>query len=437
MNFALQSISAACRFLVVNWLLAFVASPCLAQTTAATPASSTGSVRSVSIAAQEWRKVSNEALLKAAESGNAEAQYFYGTREWNAAREDNDSEWLHRATFGVEFTDVHAKASEEKWANTDEATLRKAAEANDRSAQWALGKRDTERASERGRKAFGWMMKAAEQSLPYAEFAVAVRYFGGWMVIPTDFDAALKWLHRSADHGYEPAVHRLANLLLAGKDIPPDPVKGIDYLRAAADADCPTAEFELARRYASGEGEPRHDGETPVALLQKALRHSHTPSLAALADRYRIGFGVKRDLIRAIRLYEAAEKAQKQASLHQDIGNPYEPPGVLNLVGPDLEPVANIFPEYMKFAEVLSAYRKATLRSDAAAMTKLGELCLGGSLTAQSKVNAYRWFSRAADHGYSPALKARNELRPHLSVDEIAAATQPEEVLEQYGPRGN
>jgi TPR repeat protein len=55
-------------------------------------------------------------------------------------------------------------------------------------------------------------------------------------------------------------------------------------------------------------------------------------------------------------------------------------------------------------------------------MTKLGELCLAGSLTAQSKVNAYRWFSRAADRGYAPALKARNELRPHLSVDEIAAA---------------
>src|SRR5205823_3582371 len=128
------------------------------------------SFRTLAEAKQEWNRLSSEALRKTAEAGNPEAQHFFGLREWAAAYEDMD------------------RGS------------------------------DSERAAERGRKGFEWMKRAAEQSLPYAEHAVAMRYLGdvGWLIVPMDRTEGLKWLQRAADHGSEAAQHKLADIYLLG-----------------------------------------------------------------------------------------------------------------------------------------------------------------------------------------------------------------------------
>jgi TPR repeat protein len=102
---------------------------------------------------------------------------------------------------------------------------------------------------------------------------------------------------------------------------------------------------------------------------------------------------------------------------------------LLDVVNERLEPKPSLNREYVKFAEVLSLYRKATRRSDVAAMTRLGELCRAGNFTAQSKAEAYRWFNRAAAQGHPPALKARDELGKRMTGEEIQGANKSETGL--------
>jgi len=413
-----QSCAANNRFgLVVACVLATL--PCLAHSQIASPA-----VRALNSLERKWNKVSSDELRKTAETGNAEAIYFFGLREWMEGYKDTQRgwEWMSRALSPKNLTDEEQTASENKWRDLPEAELLKAAESGDRGAQWALGKLATIRASDRARAGFEWMKRAAEQSLPYAENAVALRYLGEvvWAIVPTNRQEGLKWLQRSAEHGFEPAQHKLGDLYLAGQKVPPDLAKGIEYLEEAAATGCARAQYQLATHYADGEGEPGRSGETDLALLQKAAQGDHALALVSLGNHYRTGLGVHKDLIRAIRYYDSAQETEGR--IKQD--NSARVELILDLLDANLEP-RPMGGEFLKFAEVLSIYRKATRRSDPAAMHKLGELCLAGTLTAQSKVEAYRWFNRAAAGGSGPAKTALEQLRRNMSAEDLVEANRP------------
>jgi TPR repeat protein len=259
-------------------------------------------MRAVSELGRKWSKVSSEDLRKAAEAGNAEAQYFFGQREWKAVVREAQSgwDWMERAQAdGKGLTDADKPASENAWREVPMEDLRKAAQASDHRAQWALGKRCYQGACAHALTAFEWVRRAADQSLPYAENELAVHLLGyvGWIAITTNQAEGLKWLQRSAAHGFEPAQHKLADLLLEGRIVAPDLVKAIDYLEAAATDGCARAQYQLAQHYAAGEGEPRQADQDILSLLQKSARSGNASAMAALADMYRAGLGVQRDFM--------------------------------------------------------------------------------------------------------------------------------------------
>jgi TPR repeat protein len=372
---------------------------------------------------EAWSKVTPEELLKAAEAGNPEAQYYYGVREWDEAREDNSrgSQWMMRAVAnGKNLSESEKQASIAKWENASETALRKAAEAGERGALWFRGSKETGQASTRGRKGFEWMVRAAEQSLACAEFAVAVRYFGeiGWLIVPIDVKEGMKWLERSADHGFESALHRWADFYFGGRIVAPDIDKGVEYLRKAAELGCLRAQYELARHYASGEGQPASDDESPVELLKKSAEAGYGPALEALAERFRSGLGVSIDYIRAIRCYQSASAAEGEMSL----GSRNRRPEILDLVDENFEPRSPLSIEYVKFAEVLGIYLKATERMNAPAMARLARFYIGGKVTRRSVVDAYGWFNLAAQRGYAAAAQERDELKQKMTSEELAEA---------------
>lgn len=370
----------------------------------------------------KWTNSSPAELHKLAEAGNAEAQYLFGLHEWIEARNQSSQgyEFSQQAVSGGgNLLETEKQAAQSKWGKAAETDLQAAARRGDRQALWFLADRHYERASARATNAFAWMKRAAEQSLPCAEWAVALRYLGeiGWSVVRIDSREGITWMQRAADHGYIEAAHRMADYLLKGNIVPSDIPKGIEYLRRVADTGDGGAQFQLAECYAVGNGEPRGDGDTTVALLRKSADSGYRRAQFALAERYRNGLGVAKDYLLAVRYYEAAAKAK-----NQDDDRFWTRSSIRDLIDGDLRPKSPLTLDYVKFAEVLSIYLRATQLQDAEAMSRLGEVYLAGKMTAQNKVEAYRWLNQSVQRGNKLAVVKRDDLQRKLSKGELEQA---------------
>ena len=374
----------------------------------------------------KWRRVSTVEVEKAAMRGEAEAQYIYGVREWRAARADNDLafRWSAAATAnGTNLSELEKASARTTWEAAPEADLVKSAKGDNREAQWFLGQLQSNRAHERGRRAFDWIKKSAAQSLVPAEFAVGSRYLGlvDWLVIEPDIAEGLQWMKRSADHGSPHAQLLLADCYRAGALVAPDVTKTIEYLRQAATQEFPEAQYELAIEYANGNGQPRDDGETPIALLRKAAKGGQNVAMHELADRYRIGLGVTLDHIAAIRYYQAAQQADHEMQWQFQS----KASALFDLVDESFQPKYPISPAFVDFAGTLSRYLKATKNGDGSAAASIGRCYMTGRFVPRDFAEACRWFNVAAQRGDSEAAKERDRLKSTLSPDQLTHALEP------------
>jgi TPR repeat protein len=82
-------------------------------------------------------------------------------------------------------------------------TMRKAAEAGDADAQYDLGLmyHDGEGVPEDYVEAVKWFRKAAEQGHAAAQFYLGIAYHGG-VGVPKDDAEAVKWLRKAAEQGH-------------------------------------------------------------------------------------------------------------------------------------------------------------------------------------------------------------------------------------------
>jgi len=274
----------------------------------------------------KWGPVPREQLLKAAEAGAVEAQYYYGISETQLALSDlgiATHQWWRSNTPPQQATQsprAEFEADRAKWAAASEVEARSAATNGDRAAQWVISKLDGDRAIDRGRRAFSWLEKAADQGLAPAEFEISIRYLGisGWRVIDPDPKRGLEWLRRAADHGFEGAQHQLADLFVRGEFMNADIGQAIEFLRKAADQGCPRAQYDLARQYSCGNGEPRSTGETPTALLTRAAKAGWPRAAFALGERSRLGLGTEASKIKAFFWYDLASTGLSTAAVERD-----------------------------------------------------------------------------------------------------------------------
>ena len=382
----------------------------------------------------KWSGVGEAELKRAADSGNADAEYLYAVRELTSAKSESDrgNDWLFKAVAnGENLSENEKAASESRWSSAPEAEVQKAAQAGDRDAQWFLGRQEVARAQDRGRKAIDWIKRAAEHSQATAAFELGQFYIGekGWRLVPVSIAEGVRWLNSAANARVEAAQHKLADLYIAGSLVSPDLVVGIGWLQKAADQGCKRAQFELACHYANGDAEPRSGSESPTELLVRSATNGHLPAIEAMANRYRSGFGVPQDYVRAIQWYGVAA----QLASTQDWGAVSHAQEVLALVSQDLRPRPDANAEFASFAEVMGLYLKATTRKDPEACLRIGELYRRGHFEPMNLVEAYRWCQTAAQRGRPPASRALEDLKQSMTPEQLDEATRKGPVVNEEG----
>jgi TPR repeat protein len=366
---------------------------------------------------EQWKKMTTAELLKAAESGNAQAQYFYWKRKSAEANDDVNRASGEMWAIADMLTGEQKKSAEAQWKSAPEAALEQAAKAGDKGAQMVAAQRKVEQAVQREVEAFGWLEKSAEQGFPVAEYEAAMLHLrlSGWVIGDIDQPKGIELLRRSADHGWAAAQYQLGKIYLAGELLPPSLPEAIKYFQEAADQGGPASQYELAQLYANGIGEPRGAEDLPIALLHKSAKTGYYPALHALAECYRTGLGASIDYIQSIRYYQAARKIEENTA---PISKACDA-DIFKLVDENLEPKAVVDADLVNFAKVMSVYLRATERNDPAAMSQIGEWYFSGRFVPKDSVPACYWYSLAADHGAAGAAGKRDEIKATLNPEQM------------------
>ena len=175
----------------------------------------------------------DDAIIHAAEQGDAEAQYTLGRTYTNSGDTAEAFRWYHRA-----------------------------AEQGHASAQFRLGHMyATGRGvSEDDGEAFKWTKLAAEQEHVRAQYRLARMYDYGRGVSEDDAKA-VEWYRRAALQGDVRAQYQLARMYDYGRGVSEDDAKAVEWYRRAALQGNVRAQYRLARMYDSGRGVSEDDAK--------------------------------------------------------------------------------------------------------------------------------------------------------------------------------
>jgi localization factor PodJL len=182
----------------------------------------------------------------------------------------------------------------------------------------------------------------------------------------------------------------------------PDAVGVIKSLAQQGD---PSAQYELAVRYADGRGVAR-DAKTAAQWFEKAAAQGLAPAQYRLGSFYEKGVGVERDYGRARKYYQSAADAGNARAMHNL--------AVLLAEGGD-----GGKPDYAAASEW---FRKAAEFGVRDSQYNLAILYARGLGVGQSLTQSYLWFAAAADQGDADAAKKRDEVAARLDTKDLSTA---------------
>ncbi len=186
-------------------------------------------------------------------------------------------------------------------------------------------------------------------------------------------------------------------------EMPPFTIGPASLRHAAAKGD-PSAQFEVAVRFAEGKG-IQQDLAQAVRWFQRSASQGNATAQYRLATHYERGLGVKADIARARIWYQRAADAGHIKAMH-------------NLAVLSAGREGNS-------ADYATAARWFTLAAEhglADSQFNLAILSEGGIGMKKDVLQAYKWFSIASRAGDREALRRMNLLRGKLSGTEIASA---------------
>jgi TPR repeat protein len=152
---------------------------------------------------------------------------------------------------------------------------------------WDEARRWLERSAEAG---YAW---AQAEFGNYYEKGPYRSYIPNYAELEENIPEAVRWYRRSADQNWAGGLYQLALCYLEGKGVEQDEAYGLELMRRAADQNHRYALYELAGLYATGIGEPRHERETPMQLLQRLAVENHLPARVRTGDGTRSGCGCR------------------------------------------------------------------------------------------------------------------------------------------------
>ena len=224
---------------------------------------------------------------KAAESGNAEAQYKLG--------------FCYERGYSVE----HDYSKAVKW-------YLKAAENENAEAQYSLGWYfENGIVGQDEYEAVKWYQKAAENGHADAQYDLG-RCFENGTGVNQDAFTAVEWYQKAAGNGNAQAQYRLGWNYAYG-NIPQDYNKAVEWYQKAAENGITEAQNELGNCYYDGNG-VKQDYKKAVEWYQMAADNDNAKAQYSLGTCYEYGYGVKKDMSRAVEWYQkAADQGQYEA----------------------------------------------------------------------------------------------------------------------------
>ncbi len=167
---------------------------------------------------------------KAAEKGNAEAQFKLGNCLYQGLGAEQD------------------QAEAVKW-------FRKAAEQGLAKAQFNLGNSFYQGAGAEldYDEAFNWYRKAAEQGLAEAQYSLGICFYQG-LGTEQDYAEAVYWFRKAAEQGHAIAQFNLGNCIGHELGAKRDDAEAVNWIRKAAEQGLAEAQYSLGVCYAKGVG---------------------------------------------------------------------------------------------------------------------------------------------------------------------------------------
>ena len=158
---------------------------------------------------------------------------------------------------------VHANSD-----RVDVAAVRKAAEKGDAQAQYDLGSMYAKGVgvAKDAQQAVVWYRKAADQGVAPAQYNVGFMYESGYGV-PHDAQQAVLWYRKAADQGLARAQYRLGATYARGLGVAKDAQEALVWYRKAADQGFARAQTALGEAYERGEGVPQDAQQAYFWLL--------------------------------------------------------------------------------------------------------------------------------------------------------------------------
>lgn len=186
-------------------------------------------------------------------------------------------------------------------------------------------------------------------------------------------------------------------------NMPPAMIGPLSLRLAAAKGD-PSAEFEVAARFAEGKG-IKQDFSEAVKWYRRSAARGFAPAQYRLGTLYERGLGVKTDLPRARIWYLRAAKKGNVKAMH-------------NLAVLSAGRIGSA-PDYKTASQW---FTEAGERGLADSQFNLGILYETGLGVERNTAESYKWFSLAAARGDKQAATRRNALRSKLGPAELASA---------------
>ncbi len=158
---------------------------------------------------------------------------------------------------------------------------------------------------EDGPEAVKWLLNAAEANHGAAENNLGLMYYLGRAGLKRNFEEAVKWFQRGADHGSPNAQISMSSVYSVGWLRVKDPAQVFLWAMAAAKQGDMVGQTIVGDAYQQGIGVPS-DGEKAVFWLRQAAEQGEAHAQTELALNYINGVGITKDYGQAMRWYKAA-----------------------------------------------------------------------------------------------------------------------------------
>ena len=189
-----------------------------------------------------------------------------------------------------------------------------AAESGDADAQYELGKHyyNGEGVTKNLDKAFKWVKLAADKDHTKAQFMLGYCYYKG-NGVTQDYKEAVKWFKLAADKGDADAQDMLGYCYYKGNGVDKNSAEAVKWFRLAAEQGLSEAQYSLGLIYYYGR-RVKKDLYEAFKWFKKAADNGHIAAQGLLGDCYYYGSGVEKNYAEAIKWFtKAADKDHTKA----------------------------------------------------------------------------------------------------------------------------